>query len=59
MTKQLTGDIILVLVIVAGLISFFYNPLGGDVVKYLQTLAGGIVGWYLGIKQIPLARAFK
>lgn len=59
MAKTLTQDIILVLVILAGLVSFFYNPIGGEAIKYLQTLAGGIVGFYLGIKELPVARATK
>lgn len=59
MGKQLTQDIILVLVVIAGIVSFFYNPIGGEAIKYLQTLAGGIVGFYLGMKELPIARATK
>jgi len=59
MGKALTQDIILVLVVAAGIVSFFYNPMGGDAIKYLQTLAGGIVGFYLGIKELPISRAVK
>jgi len=59
MGKTLTQDIILVLVIAAGLVSFFYNPIGGEAIKYLQTLAGGIVGFYLGIKELPIMRVAK
>ncbi len=55
----MTQDIILVLVVSAGIVSFFYNPMGGDAIKYLQTLAGGIVGFYLGIKELPVARATR
>lgn len=59
MGKQLTQDIILVLVVVAGIVSFFYNPIGGEAIKYLQTLAGGIVGYYLGLQDYPIARAIR
>lgn len=51
----MTKDIILVLIVLAGVVSFFYNPLGGDM-KYLQILMGGIVGYYGGIKEIPLQK---
>jgi len=49
----MTKDIILTLIALAGIISFFYNPLGGDM-KYLQIILGGIIGYYTGIKDIPL-----
>lgn len=59
MEKELTQDIILILVVAAGVVSFFHNPLGGESIKYLQTLSGGIVGFYLGIKELPVARAVR
>ena len=49
----MTKDIILVLIVLAGIVSFFYNPLTADM-KYLQILMGGIVGFFIGIKEIPL-----
>lgn len=52
----MTKDIILVLVVVAGLISFFYNPTNVDM-KYLQIIMGGIIGFYTGIKEIPLQKS--
>jgi hypothetical protein len=58
MNKELTRDIILVVIILAGIVSFFYNPLGGDM-KYLQILMGGIIGWYTGIQALPLGRFLK
>ena len=54
----MTKDIILVLISLAGIVSFFYNPLGGDM-RYLQIVLGGIVGFYTGIKEIPLSSVFK
>ena len=54
----MTKDIILVLIALAGLVSFFYNPLGTDM-KFLQVILGGIVGFYTGIKTVPFAAAFK
>jgi len=51
----MTKDIILVLIVLAGIVSFFYNPLGSDM-KYLQILMGGVVGFYIGIKEIPLQK---
>jgi hypothetical protein len=53
----MTKDIILVLIVLAGIVSFFYNPLNADM-KYLQILMGGIVGFYIGIKEIPLQKSF-
>ena len=53
----MTKDIILVLIALAGVVSFFYNPLGGDM-KFLQVILGGIIGYYTGIKDIPLKSAF-
>jgi hypothetical protein len=50
---RMTKDIILVLIVAAGIVSFFYNPLTADM-KYLQILMGGIVGFYIGIKEMPL-----
>ena len=58
MNKELTRDIILVVIVLAGIVSFFYNPLGGDM-KYLQILMGGIIGWYTGIQSLPIAGALK
>ena len=54
----MTKDIILVLIALAGVISFFYNPLVGDM-KYLQIILGGIIGYYTGIKEIPLSTLLK
>ena len=59
MFKCLTKDIILVLVVIAGLVSFFYNPLNTEAIKYLQDLAAMIVGFYLGKGQLPIMGAFK
>jgi len=52
----MTKDIILVLIALAGVVSFFYNPLAGDM-KYLQIILGGIIGYYTGIKEIPLQKS--
>ena len=54
----MTKDIILVLIVLAGVVSFFYNPINADM-KYLQILMGGIVGFYIGIKEVPLSSVFK
>ncbi len=54
----MTKDIILVLIVIAGIVSFFYNPLIADM-KYLQILMGGIVGFYIGIKDIPLGEVLR
>jgi hypothetical protein len=51
----MTKDIILVLIVLAGIVSFFYNPLAGDM-KYLQILMGGVVGFYIGTRELPLGR---
>ena len=59
MEKKLIQDIILILVVLAGIVSFFYNPIGGEAIVYLQTLAGGIVGYYLGLHDLPIARAIR
>lgn len=59
MVKNLTKDIILVLIVTAGIVSFFYNPIGGESIKYLQTLAGGVVGFCLGVKELPIVRAIR
>jgi hypothetical protein len=56
--KALTIDIILTLVVIAGLVSFFYNPLGQDM-KYLQILMGSIIGFFIGLKEIPVMRAIQ
>jgi len=58
MAKEITRDIVLVIIMVAGIASFFYNPLGGDM-KYLQILMGGIIGFYTGIQAWPVAGAMK
>ena len=60
MAKEITRDIILLLIVVAGLVSFFWSPeTGVGNVKFLQTLMGGIIGWYTGIKVLPIAGAIK
>ena len=51
-------DIILIIVALAGIVSFFYNPLTADM-KFLQIILGGIIGYYTGIKEIPLSYIFK
>jgi len=53
MKKELTRDIILVIIVIAGVVSFFYNPMGHDM-KYIQILMGSIVGFYVGVKNIPV-----
>ena len=57
-SKSMTKDIILVIIVLAGIVSFFYNPLNTDM-KYLQILMGGIVGFYVGIKEMPLGGQVK
>lgn len=60
MAKEITRDIVLVLIVIAGLVSFFYVPEGaGENMKFLQTLMGGIVGWFTGIKTVPVLGAIK
>jgi len=60
MGKEITRDVILVLIVVAGLVSFFWTPEGGaENIKFLQTLMGGIIGWYTGIKTVPVLGAIK
>jgi hypothetical protein len=54
--KEITQDIILIAVVIAGIASFFYNPIGGDM-SLLRTLMGGIVGYYVGVAQFPIMRA--
>jgi len=55
--NTIVKDVILVLIVAAGIVSFFYNPIGGETIKYLQILMGGIVGFYTGIKDLPLSKA--
>lgn len=54
---QLSADVILVLVVLAGIASFFINPLGVDM-KSLQLLAAGIVGFIIKGGEVPIVRAF-
>ena len=51
--KEITSGIISIIIVIVGLASFFYNPTDVDM-RYLQVLMGAIVGFYLGIKQIPV-----
>lgn len=50
--NRITRDIILVLVVIAGLVSFYYNPQGQEM-EFLRTLLGGVVGFYIGVKNVP------
>jgi len=60
MAKEITRDIVLVLIVIAGLVSFFWTPEGAsENIKFLQTLMGGIVGWFTGIKTIPVMGALR
>lgn len=60
MAREVTRDIILVLIVIAGLVSFFWVPEGAsENIKFLQTLMGGIIGWYTGIKTLPVMGAIK
>lgn len=54
MHKKITRDVVLILVVIAGLVSFFYNPQGIEM-EFLRTLLGGVVGYYIGIKELPLS----
>ena len=54
--KKFTQDIVLIIAVIAGVVSFFYNPTGIDM-TFLRTLIGGIVGYYLGMEEIPVMRA--
>ena len=56
--KELTMDIILTLIVIAGIVSFFYNPVGVDM-KYLQTLMGAVIGYFIGIQAMPIGRTLK
>jgi len=58
MNKEIARDIVLVIIVIAGLLSFFYNPLSADM-KYLQILMGAIIGFYTGIQSIPVMGAIK
>lgn len=57
MTKKITKDIILILVTIAALVSFFWNPRNVEL-DFLWTLLGGIVGYYVGIKNLPLTNNY-
>jgi len=51
----MTKDIILIIIVLAGIVSFFYNPLEADM-KYLQILMGSIMGFFVGVQDLPIAR---
>ena len=60
--NKLTQDIILVAVVIAGLTSFFYNPLGENM-EYIRDIMAAIVGFLIKEpitnREIPLARGYK
>jgi hypothetical protein len=58
MSKELTRDIVLMLIVIAGLVSFFYNPMMTDM-RPLQILVGGIIGYYTGNGSVPIMGAIK
>ncbi len=51
--KRITKDIILIIVVMAGVASFFYNPQGVNM-EFLRTIMGAIVGYYIGLKEFPV-----
>jgi sugar phosphate permease len=59
MTK-LTQDIILVLVILAGIVSFFWNPLGENM-EYLRLTMAAIIGFFVkepvSLRELPFKRS--
>jgi len=59
---KLTADIILLLVVIAGIVSFFWNPLGENM-EYLRITLAAIIGFLLKTpitdKELPIVRAFK
>ena len=61
MTK-LTQDIILVLIVLAGIISFFFNPLGENM-EYIRLTMGVVVGFLIKSPiqegKLPVIRAIK
>ena len=60
--SNLTQDIILVLIVIAGILSFFFNPLGENM-EYIRLTMGVVVGFLLKNpieeKELPIVRAFK
>lgn len=57
MISTIIKDIALLLIVVGGIVSFFYNPAAIDA-KYLQMLMAGIVGYYTGGQEIPILSAY-
>lgn len=59
MTK-LTQDLILVLVVLAGIVSFFWNPLG-DTMEWLRIAMATIVGFLIKepieLRELPIKRS--
>jgi len=58
MKKELARDIVLLLIVTAGIVSFFFNPQGVDM-KFLQMAMTAIIGYYTGMKNLPILSAIK
>lgn len=56
--KKIARDVILVLITLGGIISFFYKP-ETQGIEYLRTLMGAIVGYYIGMEEIPVFSAVR
>jgi ABC-type microcin C transport system permease subunit YejE len=53
-SKELTRDIIAVIIILGAVASLFFTVTNITGERLLQTLAGLVVGYYFGVKQLPL-----
>ena len=53
-----TKDIIAIIVILLAGVSLFISSVDATAVEFIRFAAGVILGYYFGMKQIPLAKVF-
>jgi len=54
MSKELTRDIIAIIVVLAAVATLFFQIINPASEQLIQTLAGLVVGYYFGIKALPM-----
>lgn len=57
--KELIKGLVALAIMVAALVSLFIPVITPEASKLLQYLAAALIGYYFGIKEIPLSKMFK
>lgn len=57
--KEIILGIIAIIIILAAVASFFWQPVNGTAIELLKYLATGVVTYYFGRQYFPLGKSLK